>query len=489
MKKALILVALFAVTGIASAAMVNNPETFDVNGVLPTGWEAWGSGSAGGGWQGNGNGWSVSGGELTLTPEPTWTSWGRRMVFNHGNELAALPAGSAALGTVRLTFDVTSGTSGGLIKIEYYSDLAHNNQVGIDTWSSYDLTVSNTYTFVGTIPAGAVYVTPVIATDGVGTSITIDNVSLTGLAEVLPVINDPDYNDDDKVNLIDLSYLASVWQQTSSTYNLAGEEFIDLKDLQAFAAAWLRTSPYPGYNLVWSDEFNGTSIDTSVWTPETWGGAGQGELQQYTNNTTPGTGNSWVEDGNLIIQTKEESASGYNYTSGRIMSQWNKYWTYGRIEARIKLPATKGMFPAFWMMPEGWQNPGWPMTGEIDIVESIDDAPFVTSTIHFGEIDQNGNHPSQTTPHKTLPGGGSWGHDYHIYSVEWTPGSFEFFVDGVRNGSVITDWWTTYAPWPAPFNRDFFIIFNAAVGGWGATPDGSSVFPQRMYVDWVRVYQ
>ena len=89
----------------------------------------------------------------------------------------------------------------------------------------------------------------------------------------------------------------------------------------------------------------------------------------------------------------------------------------------------------------------------------------------------------------TLPGGGSWGDDYHIYSVEWTPGSFEFFVDGVRNGSVITDWWTTYAPWPAPFNRDFFIIFNAAVGGWGATPDGTSDFPQRMYVDWVRVYQ
>ena len=133
--------------------------------------------------------------------------------------------------------------------------------MGIDEWASYNLSIAQTYTFEGTIPAGAIYVTPVIATSGPGTSITIDNVSLTGLAEALPVINDPDYNDDDAVNLIDLSYLAGVWQQTSSTYNLSGEELIDIEDLQTFAAAWLRTSPYLGYNLVWSDEFN-TSGDT-----------------------------------------------------------------------------------------------------------------------------------------------------------------------------------------------------------------------------------
>ena len=99
MKNALIFMALLTLTGISSAAMVNNPETFDNDGVLPAGWEAWGSGSGAAGWQGNGNGWTVSGGELTLSPEPSWTNSGLRMVFNHGNELAALPVGTAAAGT------------------------------------------------------------------------------------------------------------------------------------------------------------------------------------------------------------------------------------------------------------------------------------------------------------------------------------------------------------------------------------------------------
>ncbi|MHC5137090.1 MAG: PEP-CTERM sorting domain-containing protein [Planctomycetota bacterium] len=191
MKKVLILLAVLAMTGIASAALVNNPETFD---TLLAGqqlanqdnWEQWGSGSGSGGW---GGGWGIndvvdSGGGnnvVYVAPDAGWNWWGYQLIFNHGNEIATLPAGSAAVGEVDLTFDVIAGGSGGVVKIEFYDDLARTNQLGIVAWDPIDLSAGGTFTFSATIPAGAFYVTPVVGTTGVGLDITVDNVSVTGI--------------------------------------------------------------------------------------------------------------------------------------------------------------------------------------------------------------------------------------------------------------------------------------------------------------------
>lgn len=309
-----------------------------------------------------------------------------------------------------------------------------------------------------------------------------DNISL----ESEHRINSPDYDGNLRVDLLDFAKLAGVWNQTSSIYNLAGLNTIDMEDLAAFCSGWSPSDDlYPGYELVWSDEFDGTGIDTSVWNHEIGGGGwGNNELQYYTNRSE----NSRIENGKLVIEARAESYGGNDYTSARMTTQGKMFWTYGRMEARIKLPYGQGMWPAFWMMPEQYWNPGWPESGEIDIMEAINTMDWVKSSLHYGQNDPM-NHGSSGTAQYYHPGGGSFSHDFHVYGMEWEPGIFKFFVDGVQIGSL-TSWWSTYEAFPAPFNRNFFFILNIAVGGnWPGSPDGTTVFPQQMLVDYVRVYQ
>ena len=164
------------------------------------------------------------------------------------------------------------------------------------------------------------------------------------------------------------------------------------------------------------------------------------------------------------------------------------YWTYGKMEARIKLPTGQGMWPAFWMMPEAWAVSGWPECGEIDIMEAVNVPNWVKSSLHYGSSSPY-THDSSGTSNYYLPGGGSFADDYHVYGMEWEPSVFKFFVDSVQIGSM-ESWWSDEGPYPAPFNKDFFFILNIAVGGnWPGSPDGTTVFPQQMLIDWVRVYQ
>lgn len=246
------------------------------------------------------------------------------------------------------------------------------------------------------------------------------------------------------------------------------------------------TYPVPdGYRLVWSDEFDEGVLDMTNWNYEVhMPGWVNHELQSYVINEE----NIYVKDGCLVIQPLQ---SGNRYTSGRINTKSKHDFTYGIIEARIKVPQGKGFLPAFWMMPTDEKTYGpWPSCGEIDIMEVLGAATKTTySTIHYGT-------PHTMNQEKFRLSEGNFSEEFHVFRCEWLPGKITFSVDGVE--FYTTDTWFTqkdgvaYDEFPAPFNRDFYIILNVAVGGdWPGDPNESTVFDERaaMYVDYVRVYQ
>lgn len=228
------------------------------------------------------------------------------------------------------------------------------------------------------------------------------------------------------------------------------------------------------WQLVWQDEFtNGISSD---WVFETGNGSsgwGNNELQYYLQD------NATVEDGQLVITAKQESVNGYSYTSARMKTQGIKSFTYGKIEARIALPAKQGLWPAFWMLGSDISSVGWPACGEIDIMEQVNTESTVYGTVHWQ--DNTGSYASY---------GGNTGADvtgYHVYAIEWNESTITWYVDGVQYHIIdITDG----VNGTDEFHNDFFILLNMAVGGnWpGFTIDTGSL-PAKMYVDYVRVYQ
>ena len=259
-------------------------------------------------------------------------------------------------------------------------------------------------------------------------------------------------------------------------------------------ASGSQTAPAPtkgaDWVLVWSDEFdgpNGSSIDSSKWAVETGGkGWGNKELQYYTDRRA----NVSVHDGNLAIKAVAEEYIGPdgvtgNYTSGRVKTLGKFSQTYGRFEARIKIPYGQGMRPAFWMLGDEFAKGGWPACGEIDIMENIGKEPaIVHGSIHGpGYIGETGIE----APYE-LPTPQRFADAFHIFAVEWDPDSVSFYVDHdlyVRRTRA-----DLQAGWKWVFDKPFFLILNLAVGGdWPGNPDATTVFPQTMLVDYVRVYQ
>ncbi len=226
------------------------------------------------------------------------------------------------------------------------------------------------------------------------------------------------------------------------------------------------------YKLVWSDEFNGTSIDTSVWNFDTGNnGWGNNELENYQPS------NASIANGNLVITAKKEVAGSANYTSSRMKTEGKKSFTYGRIEARIKMPAGQGLWPAFWMLGANISSVGWPQCGEIDIMEHINSDSLFYGTAHWNN---NGHVSSGGKTIATTAG-------YHVYDVEWTASAITWHLDGVA-------YWKTdiaaNANGTAGFHLPFFIILNLAVGGnWPGLSIDNTKFPASMYIDYVRVYQ
>ena len=255
----------------------------------------------------------------------------------------------------------------------------------------------------------------------------------------------------------------------------------DLLYLPTDTTGYTTPTSYPGVNLVWSDEFNGNALNTANWNYEQGGsGWGNNELENYTNRTQ----NVFVSAGHLIIEARQESYGGNNYTSGRLTTQGKQSFTFGRIDIRAKLPVSKGMWPALWMLGSNISTVPWPGCGETDIMELIGTYPSrITGSLHWlqsggSEGTYNNNYNLST---------GDFSQQFHVYSIIWKQDSVQFLVDDqpyVNGGaSVVTS--GTY-----PFNSPFFFIFNVAVGGsWPGPPDGTTIFPQRMFVDYVRVFQ
>jgi beta-glucanase (GH16 family) len=249
--------------------------------------------------------------------------------------------------------------------------------------------------------------------------------------------------------------------------------------------------PIPAsYKLAWSDEFNGadgTSPDSSNWAYDIGGdGWGNNELEYYTNRPQ----NAQVKSGNLVITAQKEVFTGANgvtrnYTSARLKTQGLFSQAYGRFEARIKLPAGQGMWPAFWMLGNDIATIGWPQCGEIDIMENIGKEP---DTVHGSLHGPSSKGPtSDFSEHFLLPAGLKFANDFHLYAVEWEPGSFRFFVDTTLYATRKQSQWPAGGTWA--FEHPFFLLLNVAVGGdWPGSPDNSTVFPQQMLVDYVRVY-
>jgi beta-glucanase (GH16 family) len=238
-----------------------------------------------------------------------------------------------------------------------------------------------------------------------------------------------------------------------------------------------KTNAATSWNLVWSDEFNGTSLNSSNWTAEIGtgsGGWGNNELEYYTNRSQ----NLQVTGGNLVITALKESYGGMNYTSARIKTQGLRSFTYGKIEARIKLPTGQGLWPAFWMLGNNITTVGWPKCGEIDIMERVNSNPYVNGTVHW---DANGYaNYGKTSGNLDFS-------QFHVYSIEWDKDYIRWFVDGVQYNEILI---TNGTGNTEEFQRPFFILLNLAVGGnWPGSPNSSTPFPSQMLVDYVRVYQ
>lgn len=240
------------------------------------------------------------------------------------------------------------------------------------------------------------------------------------------------------------------------------------------------------YQLVWQDEFDGTQLDLGKWAPQIGDGCpslcgwGNNELQYYRSQ------NATVAGGFLTITAKEESFAGHDYTSARLRTRNLGDWTYGRIVMRAKMPIGRGLWPAFWMLPTDAVYGTWAASGEIDILEYLGHDPDrVSGTLHYGGPYPDNDYSSNSF---TL-GTGDFHEDFHEFALEWEPCEIRWYVDGALYATQ-TNWGSTGGPYPAPFDQRFHLLLNVAVGGnLPGDPDETTVFPQQLVVDYVRVYQ
>jgi beta-glucanase (GH16 family) len=243
----------------------------------------------------------------------------------------------------------------------------------------------------------------------------------------------------------------------------------------------------PDWSLVWADEFDsGTQPDPAKWVHDLGGGGwGNRELQTYTDRTN----NIRIAAGSLVIEARAEQFTGTDgrtrdYTSARLKTKGKAAWTYGRIEARIQVPRGQGIWPAFWTLGTNQNSVGWPACGEIDIMEHIGREPTQVHGTILGPGYSGGGGIGKAFP---LPDGKAFADDFHVFAAEWEPERIRWFVDGRQYFEVTPANLPPDTKWV--FDAPQFVLLNLAVGGnWPGAPDATTMFPQRMRVDYVRVY-
>ncbi len=265
---------------------------------------------------------------------------------------------------------------------------------------------------------------------------------------------------------------------------------VNIDDPALIVADNVPVAPGEEMSLVWSDEFDGDRLDPATWFFETGDGSqysipgwGNDELQWYLPDSAS------IENGILLISARRQRQGDFQFTSARVNTRDRFAFRYGRIEARIRLPAGQGLWPAFWLMPQENAYGGWAASGEIDIMEAVNPGAgaaggnTVHGTIHYGGASP-GNRSSgseYTVPESVTD-------EFHVYAAEWDRREIRWYVDDVHYATE-DNWFTTAADFPAPFDRPFHIILNVAVGGrFPGPPDSTTRFPATMEVDYVRVY-
>lgn len=264
---------------------------------------------------------------------------------------------------------------------------------------------------------------------------------------------------------------------------------------------WVKADPsigyttpaeYPGYTKIWSDEFNGTTINTDNWsfeignTDPVFGNVGWGnnELQYYREE------NAYLENGLLVIEARKENFEGLAYTSSRMKTMDKFSFQYGRIDIRAAVAEGKGLWSALWMMGQNWSQVGWPYCGELDIVDTIG-GPGQESMIVNKAFWNNGGigAPYDVASHGVeydLADGETFSGTFHVFSLEWTEDSITWYVDDVESHSLNI----SNDDLREAFQQEFFLILNVAVGGdWPGRPVTATQFPRGMLVDYVRVFQ
>lgn len=230
--------------------------------------------------------------------------------------------------------------------------------------------------------------------------------------------------------------------------------------------------------LTWSEEFDGNQLNPETWTFNVGTGAsgwGNNELQYYTNAPA----NALVSEGSLKITARNETTNGSNYSSSRIITNNLFEFQYGRVEARIKVPMGQGLWPAFWMLGGNIETVSWPQCGEIDILEHINNEQVVSGTVHWNTNTNNHDYKGSSVPFNS--------NDFHLYGIVWDQESVVFTLD---NHPYFEFSFTPTNNTEQIFRNPFFLILNVAVGGnWPGSPDGSTVFPATMEVDYIRLYQ
>lgn len=237
---------------------------------------------------------------------------------------------------------------------------------------------------------------------------------------------------------------------------------------------YITPEDYAGWTKIWHDEFDGTQINPDNWCHELGNhGWGNNELQNYTSSAE----NSFVSDGKLIIEAKKV---GSGYTSARMITADKFDFTYGRVDIRARLPKGQGVWPALWMLGANFWDIGWPQCGEIDIMEIVGHEPDkLHGTVHW---EQNGH---SSYGGSTTLSEGDFSDEFHVFSVIWDNQKIKWLLDD--NQYWVVDITPTTL---SEFHHDFFFIFNVAVGGnWPGSPDATTVFPQQMIVDYIRIFQ